>query len=326
MARSAVDSLRHWRYPGTKQQVSVFNTGTFWVHSNNGQQGWYAFSLLKQSIDASSFSNILYNENRTEYKDATTTRNVPYSLNQLNSWNHSHKALRETTELCFTNQQNTDAMVDIYVVRSIHPLSSPATTLLLLNREYHSVTPIFDNTSGTYRSYDNTATANVEPQYNIFNAAALWKHFQLVETRHFRVKAGAHYTSRFSCTNEHISGAWYSQTTDNTESASKSMPGELYALIRIHGPKLTTGNIPWYADPNYLDNAVGWAPSWCTVYWRNEIIWQRPPPFQQTYTATTMTDIFDKTHTKIKFVPSVNTLVGINTKAYQNAGKFADNV
>ena len=39
-----------------------------------------------------------------------------------------------------------------------------------------------------------------------------------------------------------------------------------------------------------------------------------------------MTDIFDKTHTKIKFVLSVNTLVGINTKAYQNAGKFADNV
>ena len=55
MARSAVDSLRHWRYPGTKQQVSVFNSGTFWVHSNNGQQGWYTLSLLKQSIDASAF-------------------------------------------------------------------------------------------------------------------------------------------------------------------------------------------------------------------------------------------------------------------------------
>ena len=194
MARSAVDSLRHWRYPELSNKfpssIRVISGSTLTTDSKDG-----TLSLLKQSIDASAFSNILYNENRTEYNDATTTRNVPYPLNQLNSWNHSHKALRETTELCFTNQQNTDAMVDIYVVRSIHPLSSPATTLLLLNREFHNVTAIFDNASGTYRPYDNTATANVEPQYNIFNAAALWKHFQLVETRHFRVKAGAHYTS-----------------------------------------------------------------------------------------------------------------------------------
>ena len=194
MARSAVDSLRHWRYPELSNKfpssIRVLSGSTLTTDSKDGTLSPYSSKALMHRL----FKHSLQRKQNRVQRCNNYSKCSLFSL-PLNSWNHSHKALRETTELCFTNQQNTDAMVDIYVVRSIHPLTSPATTLLLLNRESHSVTTIFDNASGTYRPYDNTATANVEPQYNIFNAAALWKHFQLVETRHFRVKAGAHYTS-----------------------------------------------------------------------------------------------------------------------------------
>lgn len=264
MARFDPDTVGHFTKRG---QLCVFNAGVVGtITAVEGSQAWSSISLLKQSLDAALFSAVLSDENGT-----TTANNwtQPYNIGHLNSWKDGRfKIVREDTEFLFTNVYNSSASVDMYVLRTRHPIETPSafiTGSLVTTRAVYAVR---SNTAGANLTYSTTDATDL--RFNLYNCAALWKYFSLIEQRHFNLKPGGIRRENFNCRNEWVSPAWNANAVDTPSLTAVCAPGEYFLLIRVKGCKLQDAN-----------NVPGTTKAAVKYQYRNQIVWQRPTPYNK---------------------------------------------
>lgn len=290
-----------WGNTQRSNTIAVNNSGVASITAAVGAQVWYSFAVLKQSGDADSFANILHkwqnSNNSLSNPGPATGKSVvdPFAVASLTSWNGGQlKVLRECTELYFTNEQNTNAHINIFLLRARHPVQSAP---LLYCNGNNGALHVYDNSLGINATSLPLDFGNTNIDDNIFNFKHLWKWWELIEQRKLKIKPGFHKTTTFHLENYISDACWKTNAADNYNATALIAPGEYYIVMQMSGGL--------YPDANYN---LGNPATVVRMMWRNSIIWQIPrpflfPPMRYDFAA----DILTNVAAKFKYVPESDT-------------------